>query len=273
MHDILKEIQLNHYPEALRLLKKKYYIDHYNPNLYLLFYFVYKKLKKNKKSIFWLKKGFFLLPEFKKIAQLYAYQLVIHGQTTQAIYPIYHLIKNKMIDSFTYFITSKYYYKTGDLEKSMLFAKMSFSKSKRKFHYRWYLFLLYKYRRVEKLITKNKYQIVRKLLGSLEMVDLKGNISGVEYIFLKNFSIVHLNNKLLKSDLFQYWLYKKFKIILPHFSFLTKLKILKESGENISQLFNKKKEKNWPLKDENLIKVVAIIAILILLYYILRGVF
>lgn len=259
IYQVLKLFQKEKYRTCLYYLKKFYMQNPYQPLIYLMFFLVYKKLKKPKMVLKWLKEGFYLLPENKKIAELYAYYCVFYKKNTEeALIPINRLTGEKNPGPLTHMTLSHFYYKKGDLERAFLYSKTALNENKSSLFQNWHVFLLFKYQRMSDLRKINKNCLARKLTGTVCIKDLDELRHSYEKrMALQEMGFLLLDHRNIRSPLYQLEIYRKYGFLLPKIHPLAMIQVLKENNIDILSEFEKKKDKKSQFFDENLTAIIV----------------
>lgn len=264
------------YHGALGILKKKYLRGESSPELYLIFFLCYKKIKNKQKAFFWLRLGFYQYPDEVRLAQALSYYILLWKKDFQeALEPLSNLARLTSGEPFTEYLFSRFYYKRQEPEKALLFAKAALVHGREKIFRKWYLYLLFHFKMNYMLEKYHGHYFVRFLTGKYRARDwdqVKGNFQKLR--FYQNTGIVLLDPFLLDYPPFIYQLGKDWDCLLPDRSLLSQAQILREHGNPVFiQSKPKKKPKKARLIDENLVKIMALLALLATLLYIFRGVF
>lgn len=264
------------YHGAIRILKKKYLRGEICPELCLFLFLSYKKIKKRKNALFWLRLGFYQYPEELRLAEALAYYVLLWKKDFQeALEPLSRLAHLTSREPFTEYLLSRYYFKRQDPEKAMLFAKAALVHGREKMFRKWYLYLLFHYKMNYMLEKYQRHYFVRGLTGKYQAVDqnlVEGNFQ--KFLFYKNTGIVLIDSFILAYPPFLYQLWKDWGCFLPDWSLLSSAEIFRDQGKPLlTRFISKKKPKKARLIDENLIKIMALLALLASLLYLFRGVF
>jgi len=256
------------YKNALRLLKKEYIKYPYDKDVILLFILTYIRIKSFRKAVFWLEYAIEIYDD-PLFEQMYLFLLLKNKDR------FYFLSKlnSSRINSFNSFLLSLYYYKNDNIYYSFKYSFLSIVKMRRELkniplYYKWFFIVLKRYRiRPKKSFSKYFLKILH--LDYSDIYNTKKRLIERLEILKQNFIIDIRNfNNLLYNDLYQFWLYHKYKVVLYF-----------PSKEVLFLCLNDLKDKETILKtdgnkgkktDNILFKTFIFIMLIILLIFIFR---
>lgn len=263
------------YKSCLTILKKAYFKNPLRAEIYLLFFFCHLKSGKKPLAMKWIREAFHQFPDHVKIAEAYAYFCAVFKKDPEeALIPLARLTRKKSASPFTDLILSRYHQRKGDLERSCLFARSAYEKNpKHPVFKNRLILLLHRLKSAEELKEFSSDGLTRKLSASLNAKELKNNARPLEKIeILRKKAILLLNQKVLRSPLFQYWFYRKYGGFLPSTRPEVKLQIFMEQGRDFFKEQDLKKQNNHRLFDENSIRMLVWILLAALIFYLLKEV-